>query len=190
MKRLPLKYLPLTGVFLLFLIIGFFLITSDKKDIAEAILEEIIPEEGLISKNIKVSQNDPDEGATWVLEADEFKYSKGGQKIQFNRFNIKIEPENNHLIELEGNKGEYNKDTHEINLYGEVKGLTGTGYEIHTEHILFKQKEDRITSDEKIELVGPYIKLSGKGLYIDFRSETLKILNDVNSKIKKESLIL
>ena len=190
MQKSLLKYLPVTGIVLLLLIIGFFLITTDKEDIAEAILDEIIPEEGLSSKNVEVYQADPDKGAIWHLKADEFNYSKDGQKVQFLKFTMKIEPENDLRIELEGNRGEYNKDTDEISLYGELKGLTDTGYEIYTEHIVFKQDEDCLKTDEMVTFIGPYFTVTGKGLYVDLKSETLEVLSDVNSKIKKEPLNL
>lgn len=188
--KAPLRYLPLTGIILLLLIIGFYLIASDKEDIAEVILDEIIPEEGLSSRNVEVSQTDPDKGAVWHLKADEFKYSKDGHRVQFLKFAMKIEPEEDLHIELEGNKGEFNKETNEVNLYGELKGLTDTGYEIYTEHIIFKQNEDCLKTDEKVTFIGPYFTITGKGLYVDLKNETLEVLSDVNSEIKKESLNL
>ena len=190
MIKTPLKYLPVTGIVLLLLTIGFFLIKADKKDIAEVILDEIIPEEGLSSKNIEVSQTDPDKGITWRLKADEFNYSKDGQKVQFLKFSMKIEPEEDLHIELEGNRGEYNKGNNEINLYGELKGITDAGYEIYTEHIKFKQNEECLRTDEKVKFVGPYFTITGKGLYVDLKNETLEVLSGVSSKIKKESLNL
>lgn len=188
--RIPLRYLPLTGIVLLILIIGFYLIASDKEDLAEVILEEIIPEEGFSSKNVEVSQTDPDRGAVWNLKADEFRYSEDGHRVQFLKFAMKIEPEKDLRIELEGNRGEYNKETNEINLYGELKGLTNSGYRIYSEHIIFKQDEDCLETDEDVTFTGPYFSITGKGLYVDLKNETLEVLSDVSSKIKKESLNL
>lgn len=135
-------------------------------------------------------QADPDQGAVWHLKADEFNYSKDGQKVQFLKFTMKIEPENNLRVKLEGNRGEYNKERDEINLYGELKGLTDTGYEVYTEHITFKQKEDCLKTDENVTFIGPYFTVTGKGLFVDLKNETLEILTDVNSIIKKEPLNL
>ena len=190
MRKSLLKYLPVTGIVLLLLIIGFFLLTTDKEDIAEAILDEIIPEEGITSTNVKFYDVDPDNETIMDLEADEFNYSKDGQKVQFLKFTMKIELENDFSVELEGNRGEYNKDKEEINLYGELKGLTDTGYKIFTEHIVFKQDEGCLKSDENVTFKGPYITVTGKGLYVDLKNETLEILSDVNSKIIKEPLNL
>lgn len=190
MRKIPLKYLPILGIVILLSIIGIFLFRANDDSLQRKIIKEIIPKEGFKSKNIKVTQTDPNKGATWVLEAKEFKYSKDGDKIQFYKFNINIEPEQDLHIELAGDKGEYNRKTNEINLYGDLKGVTNRGYSLFTDHILFKQKENYLKTDDKVTLIGPFFIIKGKGLFVDLKKETLKILSEVNSKIDKESLIL
>lgn len=188
MRKIPLRYLPLTGIILLFITIGFFLIKSNSDKIAETLLDEIMPEEGITLKNASINLVDPDDGSTIILDAEKVTHLK--DEINFSSFRIVIEPDNKLRVRLEGNNGKYYRETGELDLYGELKGETDSGYKIFTEHILYKQKVNSIVTDEPVELAGPYFTLTGKGLHYDLKNEILQVLSDVHSRIKKESLNL
>ncbi len=190
MARLPFKSLPLIGAVLLLLIIGFFLMKSDREEPEKIIPDEIVPEADISSKNFKVTQTDPDKGTRLTLEADEgsYYYEKDYEIGRFNRFRLDYQMQNAPGFKIEGNSGEYNKAKNEITLYGELKGITGNGYKIYTERITIQQKENCIKSDETVTLEGPFFKITGKGLFMDMEKKTLKILKDVNSVFYRGSL--
>jgi LPS export ABC transporter protein LptC len=190
MLKIPLKYLPIIGIALIFAVIAFFLIKADHKGIEAPLLTDLISEEGLNLKNIHYIQDNPEKGARWVLDADEVKFSKDRKHISFNKFRLKLEPENDLSMELVGKSGDYNQVSNEINLRGGLEGYTSSGYRIKTEQILFKQKEGYLKTDETVRLIGPFFTLEGRGLIVNLNRETLKILSDVHTKIDKESLVL
>jgi LPS export ABC transporter protein LptC len=153
-------------------------------------LADIGSEKGLKLKNIHYIQNDPDEGMKWILDAKEVKFSKDRKFFSFKDFRLRLEPENKPSIELEGKKGDYNKNTGEINLHGDLRGNTANGYSIFTEHILFKQKEGYLETEEPVKIFGPSFSLAGRGLYFNLEKETLRIISDVTTRIDGGSLIL
>ena len=193
MAKLPIKSLPLIGIVILLSVVGFFLMKSDREDIGEKILDEIVPRADISSEKFNVTLNNSDKGTRWTLEADDFSYSEKANEddiVQLENFRIKFQQKNGLGLELEGKNGEYNSTKKEITLSGELKGKTSNGYVFYTEHVMVQQKENSLKSDGAVAIIGPFFKITGKGLFIDLEKETLKILSDVKSIFDKESLNL
>jgi LPS export ABC transporter protein LptC len=185
-----LKYLPIMGIAGLLALIGFFLIKSAHQGIEDSILIEQVLDEGLRLKKIHYIQDNPDEGTRWVLDADEVMFSKDRQRISFNKFHLKLEPENNISIELEGNRGDYDKTSDEMSLKGHLEGYTDNGYRISTEDIVYKQKEGHLNTDGPVEVIGPFFSVKGRGFHLNLENKTIKIISDVTTLIERESLVL
>jgi LPS export ABC transporter protein LptC len=190
MFKIPLKLLPIMGIILLFAVIGLFLIRTGHRGLVDPILKEIPLGEGLRLKNIHYTQNNPDDTIKWVLDADEVLFSKDRQRISFNRFRLKLEIEDSPSVELEGDKGNYNKETDEINLWGDLRGRAENGYSISTERITYKQKEGCLKTDDPVRITGPFFSVAGRGLFLDLKKETLRIDSDATTLIEKGSFIL
>ena len=193
MAKLSIKLLPLIGVFLLLSVVGYFLIKTEREDIGEIILDEIVPIEGISAKNVKVALPVPDKDTTWRLEADKVftnEKEKEDEIVRFEGFRIKFEPEKSFTFELEGKSGEINRANNEIDLSGEVKGKTSNGYKLFAKNIVVQVKKNCLKSDDAVTFVGPFFKITGKGLFIDLEKKKLKILKNVNSTFDKESLII
>lgn len=184
------KYLPITGIVLLLVVIGFYLIKARNRGVEDQIVTDIAPEEGLKLKNIHYIQNSPDEGMKWVLDAQQIKFSMDRKHISFKDFSLRLEPENRPPIVLKGDGGDYDKTSSEITLRGGLTGYTGDGYKIITEHILYSQKESNLKAQEKVKLIGPFFSVAGQGLYIDLETETLRVQSHVTTLIDRESLVL
>ncbi|MFC1868355.1 LPS export ABC transporter periplasmic protein LptC [Thermodesulfobacteriota bacterium] len=190
MIKNPIKYLPIAGIIVLLAVIGFLLIKSGHERFKDSTLTDIFSEEGLKLKNIHYIQNNPDEGTKWVLDAEEVKFSKDRQHISFNNFRLKLEPENKPFIEMKGNRGEYDKNSHVIELRGDLRGYTENGYRITTEQILYKQKEGFIKTDEPVKITGPFFSVVGRGLRLNLERETLTVISDATTLIERGSFIL
>jgi len=188
--KIQLKYLPITGIVALFAVIGFFLIKAGYEGIEDSVLTDLVQEEGLRLKNIHYIQDNPDEGAKWILDADEVNISKDRQHISFNNFHMKLEPETDLAIDLIGSKGNYDKISDEINLSGDLEGHTNNGYRISTDHILYKQKEGHLKADGPVEITGPFFLIKGSGLLVNLETETIRVIKDTATFIKRGSLIL
>jgi LPS export ABC transporter protein LptC len=187
--KLHLKYLPVLGIIALLAVIGFFLIKAVHEDVEDEVLTELPTTEGLRLENIQFIQDNPDEGARWILDANEVMMSEDRQHMSFNRFHLKLEPENNYSIDLVGTSGDYDRTADEINLHGDLEGHTENGYRISTEHILFRQKEGKLSTDGPVEINGPFFSVTGRGLRINLKKETIRILSNTKTFIEKGSLL-
>jgi LPS export ABC transporter protein LptC len=190
MTRFFKKHWPLLGIAILLLVVGLYVMGAQKEIIKESLVKEIVGEEGLKLKNVSYSQNDPTQGMRWTLDAKEVKFSKDKTFISFKDFRLKLRPQNRPTVELKGQKGDYDRTSGEINLSGDLQAYTDNGYRIITEHILYKEKEGYLKTDEPVKILGPFFSVAGRGLYYNPEKETLKIQADVTTRIAKESLIL
>lgn len=188
--RLHLRHLPVFGIIVLLAVIGFFLVKAGYRDVEDEILTELPAKEGLRLENIQFIQDNPDKGARWILDANEVIMSEDRQHMSFNRFHLKLEPENNFTIDLVGSSGDYDRTSDEINLYGDLEGHAENGYMVSTDHILFKQKEGNLSADGPVEINGPFFSVTGRGLLINLEKETIRILSDTRTLIKKGSLVI
>ena len=109
---------------ILLVVVSYYLIKGRHEILQGQVLTDMFSEEGIKLENISYTQTSPDEGVKWNLDAKEAKFSKDRQFITFSDFRLKLEPENRPSVELEGKRGDYDKNSGEINLHGDLQGYT------------------------------------------------------------------
>ncbi|MBN1625485.1 MAG: LPS export ABC transporter periplasmic protein LptC [Deltaproteobacteria bacterium] len=181
MAKTPLKYLSIAGILILLCIIGYYLIKAGYKGI-NPVLSELIPE-AVTVKNFQYTQDDPDEGAGFVLDADEGTWSQDRQRVSLKRFRLKLEPVDSPAMEIKGNKADWDTISNVINLSGDLRGEGGR-YRIFTEYLSYEQKNGVLKTDEPVRITGPFFSMSGKGLIFYTEKETFEIVSDITGLIE------
>lgn len=189
MKKLLFKHWPLMGALILLLVMGALLLGRKKDMGKDSLLSNVVPGEGLKMKNIHFTQEDPEDRVKWVLDAKEVEYSPTRQFFIFRDFILKLEPLDRPSIELEGKRGDFDKETGEINLRGDLRGHTADGYHIFTDHLLFHRKAGLLHTEEPVKIAGPTFSISGRGLRVNLEKESLKVMSQVTTLIHKEFLL-
>ncbi|MBU2498911.1 MAG: LPS export ABC transporter periplasmic protein LptC [Proteobacteria bacterium] len=178
------------GIGVVLATVVFYLLVARIGPVANPISAVIDPEESLKLQDIHFAQTNPDKGLKWFLDASEVKISKDQRTISFINFRLRLEPENKPKVELEGKRGEYDKHSGNISLFGDLKGHMDTGYVITTEEAVFRQEQGDLETDKPVKIIGPFFSVEGRGLYFNVHNETLRILSEAKTTIKDESLIL
>ncbi len=190
MKRFLKRHWPLFGILLLLLVALFYLFSSHKEILGKKALLNVFSEEGFKVEDVHYSQDKLDEGLRWVLDAKEARISKDRQFISFRQFRLKVEPKDRPFVEIEGEKGEYDRRTGQIDLRENVKGRTENGYRITTDHVMYQQKEGFLKTESPVSITGPAFSLKGRGLYLDLKREYFCLQEDVHAIIENEALVL
>jgi len=188
MKKFPKRYWPLIGLVVLLVLISYYLIKSRHEIMGDLVLTTQVSDKGLKLENIHYIQNSPDEGVKWVLDAKEVEFSRDRTRMTFRHFRLKLNPKNRTAIQLVGEGGDYDKSSSELHLRGDLQGHTDNGYRIFTDHILYNQKEGFLKTDKPVKIIGPFFSMAGEGLYLNLDGETLRIMSDVTTLIKRELL--
>ena len=188
--RLIKKYWPLVGIGITLFIIGFYLLGARDEFVREPVESDTKVEDGIHLEGIHYAQENPEKRIKWFLDASEVSFSKDRQVVSFNNFKLKLEAEKRPSIELVGKHGDYNKNSGEINLHGDLHGHSDSGYRIITEHILYQYKEGYLKTDEWVRIIGPFFSIAGKGFYFNLENESIRILSEVTTDIERDLLIL
>jgi LPS export ABC transporter protein LptC len=187
MKRFLKRHWPLLGVGVLLATVASYLVGAGKSGISKSLFRGIFSEEGLRLKDIHYTQDDPEAGLKWILDAREVRFSEDRQRIAFKKFHLRLEPQDRPWFELTGKQGDYSRRKGEIRLQGDLAGLSEDGYRIYTERMLINEKLRSMRTNAAVKILGPFFTVSGQGLAADLQAETVQILSDVTTVVEKES---
>ena len=188
MKILFKRHWPLLGLGALLVLVGFYLAKSGKELLkTTALLQNIVSSEGLELKDVRYSQDDPDEKVQWALDAEEVRFSEDKKTIRFYNFKLRIEPEGKPWFKLRGKRGNYFKNSEKIELWGNLEGFYGNKYEIFTDYVLINEKFGHLRTEKPVKIVGPFFNVNGKGFFADMTNEKIKILSDVTTIIEESA---
>jgi LPS export ABC transporter protein LptC len=184
------RHWPLVCIGFVLIVVGLYVVQSHTNLIQSSLLNNLVSEEGLQLKNIHFTQNDSDKGMKWVLDAKEVRFSKDRRFFSFREFRLRLKPVNRPSMELKGQSGNYDKDSGEIDLRGDLQGSTDNGYKLLTEHLLYQQKDGYLKTEEPVTIIGPFFTVAGRGLYFNPEKETFRLNSDVITRLNGDSFIL
>ena len=190
MNRFLKKHWPLFILGILLGVVGFYIFGAKDMLLHKPTLVDAVSHEGLKLKDIRYTQNQPEGNAKWTLDAAEVSFSKDKQFMSFNDFLLKLETEDRPSIELRGKRGEYDRKTGVINLWGALNGRTNNGYRIITDHMIYKNKEGYLTSEAPVKIIGPFFSIEGLGFDFFIEKKSLRVKTQVTTSIEEGTLVL
>ncbi len=190
MKRIIARYWPLLGIVLLSGVVIFYMARSarETESVRRPIVQEAELEEGITLSDIHYTQDDPEQGMQWVLDAEEVRFSQDRTYFSFRDFRIKLFPEGRPPLELEGRRGDYDKSRARVNLRGDLKGLSRNGYRISADHLLYNHEDGVLSTDGSVRITGPFFTVTGQGLHFDLEEERLRINSGVTTLVEEDVL--
>jgi len=182
--KTPKRYLPIAGIVILFLVLGYFLVkTPGSKGINKKAINELPPDAGITGNNLHLVEEHAEEGYKFILDADKATSSQNEERVTLTGVGLRFERKDGHNMEIKGAEGDFNKSLYEISLRGDVQGRSDEGYNLSTEYIVYNQKEGVLKTDELVKMSGPFFTVSGRGLLFNPEGETLKIISGVTTII-------
>jgi LPS export ABC transporter protein LptC len=182
------RHWPLLGIAILLLLTAGYLARAGKRYIENpAVIEELLSAgEGLKLEGMQYSQDDPDRGMKWKLDAREVRFSEDQSSMVFLDFHLTLEPENRAPVSLTGDRGDYSRSDGVIFLQGNLDAVSGDGYRLVTDSLSFDEKKRELTGRDRVKVTGPFFSVEGKGLFVDLNKRTFRVLSEVTTTIQKE----
>ena len=178
------KHWPLAGIALLLLVATLYIFGPQESVEDEPKSTDTDMEKGVdLMQNISLTGDDPDKGVKWFLKAKEGRASIDMTTYSGTDFRLKLEFEDGARIELKGKEGDYDRNSGEFNLRGNVYGQTEDGYRFVTDHIFYREEKGSIETDAPVKIFGPFFSISGRGLDFNLEEGVLRILAEVTTYI-------
>jgi len=188
MKKIFKKQWPLLGIGALILFVAVNVFLAQRGFISGSDSSEKGGREGFRFKDIHYEHSDPDAKVTWLLDALEVTTSKDRRFMSFRNFRLQVRPQDKSHVELTGENAEYDRETGEVVLQGDLKGKTDNGYTFETESAVYNQKKGDLRTDEPVVISGPMFFVRGRGMSFDVNRKILRIHSDVTTSVKREIL--
>ncbi|MFO8163169.1 MAG: LPS export ABC transporter periplasmic protein LptC [Thermodesulfobacteriota bacterium] len=183
MKKVPVVAWPVIGGFLLLIIVGVFLFKIPRLGKIPSKTSDLIPGESLKISDINYSQDYSNGEGKWNLKAKEGHFYDNNQILELTDVFLKLDTGNKNFYTIKGNKGHYWRESGKIVLKGNVLGRSATGYQIETSLLTFRQKDNEVETDDPIQIIGPFFRIKGTGLYIDLIKNKFTVKKDVCTTI-------
>lgn len=173
---------------MILLIVALFLLTTGNRPAQSLVSNSIFSGKGLKLENIHYTQDDPDRGVKWVLDASRVKISEDKKNITFRDFQLRVKPEDPPSFKVEGKRGSYSRVSGRISLSGDVRGYSQDGYRLLTEHMEIDEIKGCLETDRPVKIFGPSFSIVGRGLFVNLREETFKIHSDVTTVLERDRI--
>ena len=188
MKKVPVIMWPILGIFFLLTVTAFFLFKAPHLVMVSSTISNLIPGESLKISDIKYSQDYKNGEGRWELRAKEGHFFDNNQILALKDVLLKLDSFNKTSYTIKGNEGNYFRESGEIILKGDVLGRSTSGYQIKTSLLIYRQKDNKVETDEAIRVIGPFFRVKGDGLYINLTERKFIVKKNVCTTFLGEDL--
>lgn len=119
----------------------------------------------------------------WDLDAASAIYFKEGNTVRLEKIRATFFGREKETYFLEAEKGTFNTQTRVVEVSGDVKIDSSTGYHVRTQHLRYEAEKKELHTSDPVEMKGPELEVKGVGLILDLNQERMKILADVSTTL-------
>jgi len=132
-------------------------------------------------KNVAYSTTNKDNFKEWDLNAQSAQYYQGGETIILEGVEVKLYRPDGSTYSLKGAHGEYNTETKNIKMYGNIIGVMPDNTTVQAETFYYDNAKRQVTTNDTIFIKRSNFTLKGRGMVIDLNKEKLSILSHVKA---------
>jgi len=188
MKRFLRNHWLIISLAIACLVGGIYVLRELRQLPQDMVVEQLLLREGVSLKQVHYSQGDLNKDINWKLDAKEVRLSENNNVVSFRQFHLIVEPKDRPKVQLRGRSGEYSRISGILRMWGDLRVNSDDGYSAKSEHLVFDEKKGLLTTDDPVEISGPFFTLTGKGLFVDLKREIFKIRSNVTTVVNKELL--
>lgn len=139
------------------------------------------PVNGVALQNVAYSTTNKDNVKEWDLNARSAQYFQDEKKVVLEYPEINLYRPDNKTYRLKGSHGEFNTETKNIKMNGNIAGVMPDNTTIQTESFFYDNEKRLITTDDKIYIRRGTFAMEGVGMVVDLNREKLSILGKVKA---------
>ena len=146
--------------------------------------ESLSPETEADLKIDRFQLTESDKGKVlWRLEADSARLFEEAKETRLEGIHLLMYQEERPALDVSGNNGLLNMDTHNISLAGGVRACSPEGLCLTTESLRWMQHERELSTNDPVRIERPNLKIEGRGLVANLDLERIRILGRVTTRI-------
>lgn len=119
----------------------------------------------------------------WELEAISAQYFKEESTVFFDKVKATFFGKNGEKYVLWGEKGKFNTQTKEIELFDGIKLDSSDGYHLRTQSLKYEAEKKTLRTSDPVEMSGPQLRVEGIGLIVELDHQRLKVLRQVTTTL-------
>jgi len=133
-------------------------------------------------KNVAYSTTNNDNVKEWDLNAESAQYLQGEKRVILENLLVSVYRPNGKVYIIRGKHGEFNTESRDIKMHGNIWGAMPDNTTIQTETIDYDHAKRLITTQDRVFIRrNSKFALEGKGMIIDMAKEKMTLLNNVKA---------
>jgi len=135
-------------------------------------------------KNASYSTTNKDNVKEWDLKAQTATYFQDAKKVMLENLSVNLYRSGN-VYRLSGSSGEFNTETRDIWLRGNVIGILPDNSTIAVDSIFYDHTKRIMTTEEKVLIKRKNFSMEGIGMLLSLETQKLSILGNVKALEKR-----
>jgi LPS export ABC transporter protein LptC len=149
-----------------------------KTDISQAV--KVGP--SVVLKNVAYSTTNNDNFKEWDLDAESAQYLQDEKRVILENLFVRVYRPNGKVFKIRGLHGEFNTETRNITMRGDIWGSMPDNTTIQTDSVDYDHAKRFITTEDKVFIRrNSKFALEGKGMVIDMAKEKMTISSNVKA---------
>jgi LPS export ABC transporter protein LptC len=133
-------------------------------------------------KGLRLTETEEDR-VLWRMEADSALFFQQQRSAQFSNIKLTLYQEENPVLWLEGKEADFNMDSRDVTIEGQVVASSQDGLTFETNSLKWWNQKRIISTSDPVKISRPHIQIQGRGLEADLGLERLTISNSVYTVI-------
>lgn len=120
----------------------------------------------------------------WEIRAKKARYLKKENRAFFDQAEVKLRLTDGRIIDLIGEKGQYNTNTGDMEITGKVTVTTTSGESFKTDYLQYTSTEKRLHTTSAVEMSTSRMRIQGVGMSFSLPQRKIVLLSRVHARIR------